>query len=210
MSTHAIRFCREVRKTAGRYGLPFFVVTDGAWSYNNDGCNEVRNARIDHLAYKRSEVSVPDEDCWDEEDCDSTIDGDVRCECDFDGCIVGCFNTEAYGGELFVETNDAVEVPHFHIRNNQSGIRNDYGFMTGIEFLKPAYLHQQSPKDVLNDKQKVALNDFLGSVVTQNKKLKEAGVTVWEMCCLLWNWNNSEHDELPDGLEMPDYTKLPN
>jgi hypothetical protein len=47
---------------------------------------------------------------------------------DFDGCIVGGFSTAPHGGELYVDTDDVGEIPHFHIRNYYSGTGNRYGF----------------------------------------------------------------------------------
>lgn len=44
----ARKFCQEVRKLAQKYDLPFFVVTNGASSINNNGCDAVRNARLNH------------------------------------------------------------------------------------------------------------------------------------------------------------------
>jgi hypothetical protein len=125
---------------------------------------------------------------------------------ELDVCIVGSFWTSPYGGELYVDTDDSGKTPHFHIRNYQSGTSKNYGFLTGIEFRKSAYFHQQSVEDVLNDKEKEALIELLNSVVDR-PKFKEAGITMWDMCRLLWDWNNSGN-ELPEELEMPDYTKL--
>ena len=133
--------------------------------------------------------------------CDkSEINGEL------DGCIIGSFSSSPFGGNLYVDTNDSGEKPHFHIRNYRSGTNNNYGFLTGIEFQRPAYFHQQSANDVLDDEEKVALNEFFNMVVDR-KNFKEAGITVWDMCCILWNWNNPDN-ELSDELEMPDYTKL--
>jgi len=204
MSTSAIKFCREVRRLAERYSLPFLVVTDGAWGYNKNTCRDVRDARIDHLAYKRSEVCVPNDD-WNIE----ADDNEIRYECESDGCLVSIISLTDWGGDLYIDTNDIQETPHFHIRNRRSGLGNNYGFLTGIEFKRPAYIHQQDPIHVLDDDEKKALNDFFRTVVTDFTKFRESGITIWDMCCIIWNWNNLENEQLPDDLEMPDYTMLP-
>jgi hypothetical protein len=59
----------------------------------------------------------------------------------------------------------------------------------------------------LEDEEKQALNEFFNTIVDV-KKFKEAGITVWDMCCIIWNWNNPDN-KLPDDLPMPDYTELP-
>ena len=124
-----------------------------------------------------------------------------------DGCIVGSFWTTDYGGVLYVDTDDSGEIPHFHIRNFRSGTSGEYGFLTGIEFQKPAYFHQQDPGDILSDGKKEALCEYLNSVV-EEKKFREAGITMWEMLCLMWNWNNPGN-QLPQEVAMPDYRGLP-
>ncbi len=58
----ARKFCEEVRKLAKEYDLPFFVVTDGASTTDNNGCEAVRNARLCHIKWEKSKEFDPDED----------------------------------------------------------------------------------------------------------------------------------------------------
>jgi len=125
----------------------------------------------------------------------------------FNGCLIGSGTISPIGGDLYVDTDDSGEIPHFHIRNFRFGTGNYYGFLTGIEFQKPAYFHQQRPTDVLDDEERQALSEFFSTVVEDRRRFREAGITVWDMACIMWNWNNPDNP-LPDDLEIPDYTKL--
>ena len=58
----ARKFLMEVRKLADRYDLPFFIVTDGASMYNNNGCEAVRHARNCHIEWEKSHGHDPYED----------------------------------------------------------------------------------------------------------------------------------------------------
>ena len=64
----AREFCQKVRKLADEYGLPFFVVTDGASAINNNGCEAVKNARDNHIKWELENGSDPNEDWSEEED----------------------------------------------------------------------------------------------------------------------------------------------
>lgn len=55
-------FCSEVRELAKKYDLPFFVVTDGASSTDNNGCEAVRNARKMHEEWEKQKGYDPKED----------------------------------------------------------------------------------------------------------------------------------------------------
>ena len=65
---NARAFCVEVRDLANKYNLPFFVVTDGASTYSNNGCEAVRNARKCHEEWERKHGEDPDEDWSDKAD----------------------------------------------------------------------------------------------------------------------------------------------
>lgn len=58
----AREFCKEVRKLAEKYELPFFVVTDGASATMNNGCEAVRNARENHIKWEEENGHDPNED----------------------------------------------------------------------------------------------------------------------------------------------------
>ena len=58
----ARRFCQDVRELAGEYELPFFIVTDGASSTSNKGCEAVKYARDNHIKWELKNNFDPDED----------------------------------------------------------------------------------------------------------------------------------------------------
>ena len=63
---NARKFCREVKELAKKYNVPFFVVTDGASATDNNGCEAVRNARLNHIKWEEEQGFDPNED-WEEE-----------------------------------------------------------------------------------------------------------------------------------------------
>lgn len=58
----AREFCKKVRILADEYELPFFVVTDGASSTSNNGCEAVKVARDNHIKWEKEKVDNPFED----------------------------------------------------------------------------------------------------------------------------------------------------
>lgn len=58
----ARQFCADVRTLANKKNLPFFVVTNGASSYSNDGNDAVRHARDMHIEWEKTHGEDPDED----------------------------------------------------------------------------------------------------------------------------------------------------
>jgi ribosomal protein S18 acetylase RimI-like enzyme len=58
----ARHFCQDVRELAKEYDLPFFVVTDGASSTSNNGCEAVKCARDNHRQWELENDFDPDED----------------------------------------------------------------------------------------------------------------------------------------------------
>ena len=59
---HAREFCQEVRTLAKKYELPFFIVTDGASSTSNNGCEAVRVARENHTNWEEKNGFDPNHD----------------------------------------------------------------------------------------------------------------------------------------------------
>ncbi len=55
-------FCQEVKELAGKYNLPFFVVTDGASATSNNGCLAIKNARDNHIKWEKEQGYDPYED----------------------------------------------------------------------------------------------------------------------------------------------------
>ena len=62
----ARNFCKDVKKLAQKYDLPFFVVTDGASATSNNGCEAVRIARENHIKRELEKGFDPNEN-WNEE-----------------------------------------------------------------------------------------------------------------------------------------------
>lgn len=62
----AREFCSKVRMLAAEYDLPFFVVTDGASATVNNGCEAVKNARLNHIKWEMEHKYDPYED-WNKE-----------------------------------------------------------------------------------------------------------------------------------------------
>ena len=58
----ARQFCADVRTLANKKNLPFFVVTNGASAYSNDGNDAVRHARDMHIEWEKTHGEDPDED----------------------------------------------------------------------------------------------------------------------------------------------------
>lgn len=58
----AREFCSKVRMLAAEYNLPFFVVTDGASATGNNGCEAVKNARLNHIKWEMEHKYDPYED----------------------------------------------------------------------------------------------------------------------------------------------------
>lgn len=58
----ARQFCADVRTLASKKNLPFFVVTNGASAYSNDGNDAIRHARDMHIEWEKTHGEDPDED----------------------------------------------------------------------------------------------------------------------------------------------------
>lgn len=58
----ARQFCADVRTLANKKNLPFFVVTNGASAYSNDGNGAIRHARDMHIEWEKTHGEDPDED----------------------------------------------------------------------------------------------------------------------------------------------------
>ena len=58
----AREFCEKVRILAREYDLPFFIVTDGASSTHNNGCEAIRVARENHTKWEKKHGFDPEED----------------------------------------------------------------------------------------------------------------------------------------------------
>ena len=99
--------------------------------------------------------------------------------------------------ELYVRTDDAGKIPHFHICDATT---KGQKFHTCVKLNAPEYFHHTGKEDVLNSKQRKELVKFLAQ---KNKR----GLTNWEMMLILWNMNNSDV-YIDDTAPMPDYLLL--
>ena len=61
----ARQFVAAVQALAGKYELPFFVVTDGASGISDNGCDAVAYARRAHVEWERTHGIDPDHN-WSE------------------------------------------------------------------------------------------------------------------------------------------------
>lgn len=102
--------------------------------------------------------------------------------------------------EVYVRTDDAGNLPHFHIWDKAS---KGQEFHTCVQITKPEYFHHDGKEDVLNKSQRKSLVKFLMSKPTKTKKFD----TFWEAILTLWNMNNSDMD-VDEDQEMPDYVNM--
>lgn len=105
--------------------------------------------------------------------------------------------------EIYVNTNDGGEHPHFHYRK-----KNNWNeFHTCIMIESAEYFHHNGKEDVLNSDQRKELVKFLNSKVTI-ARYSDKFINNWELICFLWDMNNSNR-LIDDATEMPDYKMLP-
>ena len=107
-----------------------------------------------------------------------------------------------YVESLNVNTDDAGEIPHFHVRK-----KSDWSeFHTCIRIDKAEYFLHEGKEDILNARQKKSLQQFMIAPVTVSRYADKFRNN-WELTCFLWDMNNSNVEINPD-TEQPDYTKL--
>lgn len=111
------------------------------------------------------------------------------------------FTSDKY--EVYVNTNDGGKIPHFHYRD-----ANDWNrFHTCIRIDRLEYFHHEGETDVLNSKQKRALQRFMKSKVSLNR-YKDKFRNNWELICFMWDINNSDV-QIDDSIQQPNYVELP-
>ena len=106
------------------------------------------------------------------------------------------------GLEIYVNTDDAGNIPHFHIRDSVDWEK----FHTCVQIEKAEYFIHGNKNDLLNHKQKVALNTFMNQAPSLSK-YADRFKNNWELVCFLWDINNSEMI-ISDDVKQPDYSKL--
>lgn len=104
--------------------------------------------------------------------------------------------------EVYVNTDDAGNLPHFHLRDSSDWDR----FHTCILIERAEYFLHQGKEDILNSKQRKELQEFMESPVLL-KKYKHMVATNWDLICLLWDLNNS-HVTISEDAIMPNYLML--
>ena len=109
-------------------------------------------------------------------------------------------DSEAY--EVYVNTNDGGNIPHFHLRNSKDWDK----FHSCIKIMSAEYFEHQGKEHKLNASLLKDLCKFLSSPV-QSEKYRDKFENNWQLICFLWELNNSNM-MIPDGTEMPDYSKL--
>ena len=103
--------------------------------------------------------------------------------------------------EIFVNTDDGWNIPHFHVWKKTS-CRN-HEWETCIKFDSPEYFLHGKYSDKISTKIAKEIDFALRSVDLSDRFKR----TFWEIAIDEWNRNNSSKD-LPLELEQPDYTKL--
>lgn len=101
--------------------------------------------------------------------------------------------------EVYVDTNDGGNIPHFHYRNASDWESSH----TCICIEMPKYFHHTGKESTLNSRQVRQLHKFLTSTVSIPRyegKFKNN----YELICFLWDINNSSR-LLGDNIQMPDY-----
>ena len=107
------------------------------------------------------------------------------------------------GLEVYVNTNDSGNIPHFHLRRE-----GEWGkFHTCIKIESPEYFWHEGKRGVLNSGQRKALVEFMKSPVGINKYANRFENN-WELICFMWDINNSDM-QISNDATMPDYTLLP-
>ena len=107
------------------------------------------------------------------------------------------------GLEVYVNTNDAGNIPHFHLRKE-----SEWGkFHTCIKIESPEYFWHEGKRGTLNSKQRKALVEFMNSPVGISK-YADRFENNWELVCFLWDINNSTIS-VSDNAVMPNYGLLP-
>ena len=106
--------------------------------------------------------------------------------------------------EIYVNTDDAGKIPHFHFR-----CINEWNkFHSCIRVESAKYFLHGSKDDKLNSKQRKELQKFMLEP-SAAKLYDENGnrINNWQYICILWNDNNSDVMISEDAVQ-PDYTQL--
>jgi len=100
--------------------------------------------------------------------------------------------------EIFVWTDDTVDIPHIHIWDKDTNGKN---FHTCVRLDKAEYINHSGANSVLSYELKRELNTMLSQF-----RLERITLSYWEYIIIAWNCNNSY--QLDQDIKQPDYTKL--
>ena len=103
----------------------------------------------------------------------------------------------ADGFEVYVNTDDTGNIPHFHYRT-----KGTWKFHSCIRIDKAEYFEHEGKEGKLNSKQRKELVKFL-----QGANKSKGFNTNWERLLADWNANNS-NIEVDENQEMPNYLNL--
>lgn len=101
--------------------------------------------------------------------------------------------------EVYIHTDDPGNIPHFHIWDKETRGQN---FHTCVKIITPEYFHHSGKENILNNKMKKELIEFL-QLPSKNKRYS----TNWEYLVSMWNDNNSNIN-ISEDISMPNYMKL--
>lgn len=101
------------------------------------------------------------------------------------------------GFEVYVNTNDGGNKPHFHYRT-----KNDWKFHSCIRIDTLEYFEHEGKEGKLNSKQRKELVNFLNSISEDDESK-----TNWQVLIIEWNRNNSSK-KVDKNLQMPNYLNL--
>jgi uncharacterized protein with HEPN domain len=104
--------------------------------------------------------------------------------------------------EIYVNTDDGGNIPHFHYRDPNNWQR----FHTCICIETAEYFHHGNEQDILNHRQKRQLSDFMNRSVSIHR-YSGSFKNNWDLICFLWDINNS-NISVSDTTELPDYNQL--
>ena len=100
--------------------------------------------------------------------------------------------------EIYVNTDDAGNIPHFHYRK-----RGSWDEHTCICLESAEYFHHGDKQTILSLKQRKELVNFLNDKPIKAQRYN----TNWEYLLDAWNMNNSSV-EVDPNLSMPNYLEL--
>lgn len=112
---------------------------------------------------------------------------------------VGCFENKY---EVYVNTNDPGDEPHFHVRDTTT---QGQEFHTCVKIKEAMYFRHPGKMDIMNAHMKKALVDFLKAAPPPKKRV--SFTTNWEKVIYQWNENNSRMN-VDEDQPMPDYIHI--